>query len=158
VFGRARIRRTRRGMYRVDLPPPERDVLARLLPQLRQLVSGEGDDDGRSRRLFPTAYAQDAEADADYQRLMREELVASRLEAIDTVEESLQARELDESQLVAWMASVNSLRLVLGTMLDVSEDLDLSRLPPDSEDLESFALYAYLSALLEEIVEALTPA
>src|SRR5215467_14246643 len=86
VFGRARIRRTRRGTYRVDLPPPERDVLARLLPQLRQLVSGEGDDDGRSRRLFPTAYAQDAEADADYQRLMREELVASRLAAIETVE------------------------------------------------------------------------
>jgi hypothetical protein len=145
-------------MYRVDLPTPERDVLARLLPQLRQLVSGEGDDDGRSRRLFPTAYAQDAEADADYQRLMREELVASRLAAIDTVEESLQARELDESQLVAWMASVNSLRLVLGTMLDVSEELDLSRLPADTTDLESYALYAYLSALLEEIVEALTPA
>ena len=155
VFRSWRVRRTRKGTFRIDLPEPERDVLRRLLPQLRQVVKGEGPDDGRARRLFPTAYASDEAADADYQRLMHDELVSSRLAALDAVEESLDARELDEVQLLAWMGSVNALRLVLGTMLDVSEDLDLGRLPDDEPDIEAYALYAYLSALLEEIVEVL---
>ena len=35
---------------------------------------------------IPPAYTDDAEADADYQRLMREDLEASRLAALDAVE------------------------------------------------------------------------
>ena len=38
--------------------------------------------DASLRRLFPTAYHNDAKKDAEYQRLMREELLASRLSSI----------------------------------------------------------------------------
>jgi hypothetical protein len=155
MFRHSRVRRTRSGRYRIDLPDSEREVLGRLLPQLRQLVTGEVPDDGRARRLFPTAYAADPDAETDYQHYMRDELVASRVASVDAVAASLEARELDEAGLQAWMGAINSLRLVLGTMLDVSEDLDVRRLPDDEPDLEAFALYTYLSALLEEIVEAL---
>jgi hypothetical protein len=156
LFRHARVRRTRRGTYRLDLPDAERTVLRRLLPQLRELLT-QPDDDGRTRRLYPTAYANDEEADAEYQRLMHEELLASRLAGLDAVESTLEATELDEAQLAAWMGSVNSVRLVLGTLLDVSEDLDIGALPDDAPAIESYALYAYLSALLEEIVGALNP-
>ena len=67
--------------------------------------------------------ADDAEADAEYQRLMREELVASRLAGIATVDAALQMP--DPSTRRRWsrsMQAINGLRLVLGTMLDVGED------------------------------------
>ena len=158
LFRRPRVRRTRKGVYKVDLPDHEREVLHRLLPQLRTLVAGE-DTDGRTRRLFPPAYANvvDVEAEAEYQRFMHDELVASRLAALDTVEASLDATEVTEQELLAWMGSVNSLRLVLGTLLDVSEELDVGGVPDDIPDVESYALYAYLSSLLGEIVDALDP-
>jgi Domain of unknown function (DUF2017) len=156
-FRRSRIRRTRRGTYRLELPEEERDLLRRLLPQLRSLLADEGPGDGRTRRLYPPAYADDTDADAEYQGLMREDLVASRLAAIDAVEASVDANELDEQQLLAWLGSVNNLRLVLGTVLDVSEELEIGELPEETPDVEVYALYAYLSSLLGEMVDALDP-
>jgi Domain of unknown function (DUF2017) len=157
LFRRSRIRRTRRGAYRVELPEEERDLLRRLLPQLRALLTDEDPGDGRTRRLYPPAYTDDAEADADYQRFMREDLAASRLAALDAVEASIDATELDEQQLMSWLGAVNNLRLVLGTMLDVSDDVEIGELPDEAPDVETYALYAYLSSLLGEMVDALDP-
>ena len=157
LFRRSRIRRTRRGTYRVELPEEERDLLRRLLPQLRLLLTEEDPGDGRTRRLHPPAYTDDAEADADYQRFMREDLVASRLAAVDAVEASIDASELDEQQLMSWLGAVNNLRLVLGTLLDVSDDAEIGELPDETPDVETYALYAYLSSLLGEMVDALDP-
>jgi hypothetical protein len=157
LFRRSRIRRTRRGTYRVELPDEERELLRRLLPQLRALVADDDPGDGRTRRLHPPAYTDDDEADADFQRLMREDLVASRVAALEAVEASVDATELDEQQLMSWLGSVNNLRLVLGTVLDVSEELEIGELPDEAPDVEAYALYAYLSSLLGEIVDALDP-
>ena len=144
-------------MYRLDVPDTERELLRRLLPQLRAVLTDEAAADERARRLFPPAYTDDEAADAEYQRLMREDLVASHLAALETVETSLDATELSEEQLVAWMSAVNSVRLVLGTLLDVSEELDIGRLPDATPDIVSYALYAYLSNLLGDMVDALNP-
>lgn len=131
-------------------------VLRHLLPQLRELITAApGTQDDRVRRLFPTAYAQDPEHDAEYQRLMRDELVASRLDAIERVEGSLDATELTEAELLGWIQSVNAVRLVLGTMLDVSEDSELTPVAEDHPDLPNIALYGYLSGLLDEMVTVL---
>ena len=84
-------------------------------------------------------------------------LVASRLAALDAVEASIDASELDEQQLMSWLGAVNNLRLVLGTVLDVSDDAEIGELPDETPDVEAYALYAYLSSLLGEIVDALDP-
>ncbi len=42
-------------------------------------------------------------------------------------------------------------------MLDVSEELEIGDVPDDDPDVESYALYAYLSSLLGEMVDALNP-
>jgi hypothetical protein len=153
VLRRKRLRRARTGGFRLDLPAEERQLLRELLPQVRELLAASPEDP-RVRRLYPTAFLDDPEKEAEYRRFMHEELVASRVAAVDAVEASLDARELDEGQAIAWMTSLNSVRLVLGTMLDVSEDLDVQGVPDDHPDIHSYALYAYLSLLLEELTEA----
>jgi hypothetical protein len=150
IFRNRRITRTKSGTVRVNLPESELDLLRHLLPQLRELLT-EGSDE-RVRRLFPTAYVDDVEAQAEFDRLMRDDLVASRLAAIATVEESLGLEEISDDQLQAWMSSVNSVRLVLGTMLDASEELDLDQVAEDDPDIEGYVLYGYLGYLLDEMV------
>jgi hypothetical protein len=91
---------------------------------------------------------------AEYQRLTREELQSGRLAAVDVVEQTVEAQELTPDQLTSWMHAVNALRLVLGTMLDVSDDDQTFALPRDHPDAPTLALYGYLGVLLEEMVEA----
>jgi hypothetical protein len=74
------VKRARDGRVRVDIPQVEREVLSRVLPQLRELLT-MGAQDQRTARLFPTAYHADDEAEAEYQRYMHAELAASQLSA-----------------------------------------------------------------------------
>ena len=79
------------GGYVLHLDAEEIDLVVRLLGELRSLLlSDDPAHHDLLRRLFPPAYhlADDAEAEAEYQRLMREDLVASRLEGIAMVETS----------------------------------------------------------------------
>jgi hypothetical protein len=140
--------------FELNLPDEERQLLVNLLPQLREIV--EAPDDERSRRLFPTAYLNDVERDAEYHRFMRDELVASRLAAVDCFVSTAQARSLSEAELMAWMQSINAVRLVLGTLLDIGEDDDPADMERSDPRFADFALYGYLSGLLHEIVEALS--
>ena len=57
---------------------PERELIVRLLDDLRTLILAGGDQ-AILRRLFPPAYHQavDTDAEAEYQRLMHDELVAA---------------------------------------------------------------------------------
>ena len=151
-FHRRRISRTRRGSYEVHLPEPERDLLGNLVDQLRELLS-ETTDDPSVRRLFPTAYNQDVERDREYQQLVRDELLERRLAALAMVEDTLAAPELTEEQAGAWLGALNDLRLVLGTRLDVSEDL--REIAADDPDAPAYAVYEYLGFLVSEVVDAL---
>jgi hypothetical protein len=149
---RRRVSRTRHGTYAIRLPTPERDLLVDLVEQLRELLELTTDDPS-VRRLFPTAYHDDPERDREYQQLVRDELLERRLAALATVDETAAADEVDEHQLTAWLTSLNDLRLVLGTRLDVSEDQ--ADVDADDPDAPAMAVYGYLSVLLGDIVDAL---
>ncbi len=143
------------GGWRVNLDGEERELLVRLMRELRELLA-EGDGP-LVERLFPTAYTDDADAEAEYQRLMRHELVASRSEAIDVVTETLGPDGPDlltEEQTMALLQSVNAVRLVLGTMLGISDDDDAER--ADAGSSPEHQLYGYLSWLLEWTVRSLS--
>ena len=156
IFASQPIRRSRRGDFDIRLPAEERRLLAHLVPQLRELLDEPSTTaDPSLRRLFPTAYADDAERDAEYQRLVHDDLVDRRRAALDTVESTIDATRMTEDELTAWMGAVNDLRLVLGTRLDVSEETDL-RVDPDDPDAGALAVYGYLGFLLEHIVQALS--
>ncbi len=150
------IERVRDG-YLFNIGEEERQLVARLLTELSQLLMGEADDP-RLIRMFPPAYhlADDADADAEYQRLMREDLVASRLSGITTVNAALQQPgAVDEEAMVAFVQAINGLRLVLGTMLDVVEDHDPDDIDEDDPLVGEHHLYNFLSWLLDWAVRAL---
>ncbi len=149
---RRRVSRTRRGTYAVRLPAPERELLAGLVDQLRELLEVSTDDPS-VRRLFPVAYNDDPERDQEYQQLVRDELLERRLAALATVEATAAAEELDEAELTAWLTALNDLRLVLGTRLDVSEEQD--DIEEDDPNAPAMAVYGYLSVLLGDVVDAL---
>src|SRR5690606_31751849 len=106
-------------------------------------------------RLFPPAYPDDPERDAGYQVLTRDELLEHRLAALDVVESTLDGKgDLDEAAMTAWMGTLNSLRLVLGTRLDVDEELP--QLDDDDPLAPAYAVYEYLGWLLSQVVDALS--
>jgi hypothetical protein len=140
------------GTYRVELPDEERDVLAALPGQLREaLDAGEP----TLYRLFPPAHADDDAANEDYARLVGRGLVDGKLKALTELERTAHAKRLDEGELGAWLGGLESLRLVLGTQLDVSEE-SYGPLDPDDRDAPRLALYHWLSWLQEEVVQAMS--
>ena len=146
---------TKKG-FSFNLGPEERHVVRRLIGEVGELLKTSVADDPKMARLFPPAYSADEEAETEYQRLMRDELVASRLHSIAQAEELLADDSvglLTFAQLDAFSASLNSVRLVLGTLLGVGEaDEDLDDEDPRTDEL---ALYNFLSWLLENAIQAL---
>jgi hypothetical protein len=153
VFERRVVRRNRDGTFDVRLPDEERQVLADVLPQLRAALQGDASADPAFKRLFPVAYAQDAEHESEYRELVGDELLTKRLANVDTVLATITADRVAEDELFAWMGAINDLRLVLGARLDVSEETDLE-VGPQHPDAAAYALYAYLGWLLELLVDA----
>jgi Domain of unknown function (DUF2017) len=149
------VERTGENEYRVTLSPGERELLHRLPSELRILLEAEPDDPTLCR-LFPPAY-EDAEEEAEYRRLMRDELMAGRHDALRVLEETADRERIDEDELHAWLGALNDLRLVLGTRLDVSEELYEAEPDPRDARAPELALYLYLTWLQEELVAAASP-
>jgi hypothetical protein len=143
----------RQGRYLLRLDDRERELIRQLLGELRGLLA-LGSEDPRVRRLYPAAYADDPELEDEYRSLTHDELRSGRLASVDAVEESIDAELLTAEQLTAWMQAVNSLRLILGTMLDITEDDQELHFDPSDPDARTQALYGYLGGLLDEIVDA----
>ncbi len=153
-----------KGGWRITLDDEERNLLVRLMGELRALMTGPSDNQ-LVRRLFPVAYPDDDEKEAEYQRLMRDELVTSRLSAIDSVVRTIDPTGefdgdgppdlLDEAQTIAFMQSINAIRLVLGSMLGITDDEAADA--ADNADSPEHHLYDFLSWLLEWTVRSLSP-
>lgn len=142
------------GRYRLGLGEDERSALTRFLTELESLLGDPGD--ARLRRLFPTAYHDDPARDAEYQRLMRDELLQSRAASFAAARELLASdpdTEFDEGRVHEMVKVLNGLRLVLGTLLDVGEDDD----DPGDDDpnAHQLQLYGYLGWLLDWFVSVL---
>ena len=143
------------GHFSLRLSEDERQTLLGFIRQLEEVVSAPADDP-RVTRLFPVAYHQDPEHNEEYQHFMRDELVQSRLASINVVTDALSSDvAMTEAQLYSFMTVLNSLRLVLGTLLDVSEDDDGDQLDEDHPAYGQAQLYGYLGWLLEWVVWAL---
>ncbi len=146
------IRRRRDGRFAVTLDPGVRALLAAMAKELSPLLRpGEP----MSRRLFPPAYTagDQRRSEEEYRGLVDNALISHHRDAFAVTAATANAEILDESELNAWLSAIGSMRLVLGTRLDVSEDMD----PPEPGDptAQEYALYELLGELQYVIVEVL---
>jgi hypothetical protein len=149
---RSSIRRGPDGSVRLDLAEEERGVLRQVAGELRELLREEPGDPSL-RRLFPTAH-EDPSREREYRELTRDALVTGREKSLDLLAETAGSNLLTSDEADAWLRALNDARLVLGTRLDISEDFDWDELDESTPRAPELALYAYLSWLQEQLVEA----
>ena len=140
------------GRVRLHLPPHEVALVRELLDELETLL--EAPEDPALRRLFPPAHT-DRENEEQYRSLVGDQLLTGRVKALATVRDTLGRDTLAPDEADAWLRALNDLRLVLGTRLDVTEDLDFEKLDVNDPRGRELAIYGYLSWLQEQLVEAL---
>jgi hypothetical protein len=174
----------RDGGLLVSLDPTEVALLQQLVAELSGLFAGQAGCSGQVgsagqgeeplhetdqrvlERLFPRAYLDPTEeqAEAEWQRLVHDDLLTGRRKALEVVRVKLDDTESRKGRLEvsitaaeaeAFLAVINDSRLALGTRLGVTEDLDLSGLDPDDPDTGPYAIYWWLGMLEEHLVEAL---
>jgi len=117
-------------------------------------------------RLFPQAYLEpeDVERDAEYRRLVREDLLEAKLANLDVVTSTLDRGtvsmrrwtiDLTEDEAAAWLGALNDLRLALGVRLGITEDFD-GDIDPSDPRAPALNVLSYLGWLEENLVDALS--
>jgi len=152
------VKRTRRGDFELRLTPDERTILRGLPDQLRNLIENEDPtSDPAMARLYPPAYEDDPIRNLEFERMAGDDLTSQRLSSISAMEGSIDADLLSEEQLLSWLGVLNDLRLVLGTRLEITEETTEEDFPAGDPRASTFALYGYLTWLVDAIVRALDP-
>ncbi len=146
---------SRRGGLRLRLEPVEVSVLTALLTQLDATLGGENAADPVVQRLYPSAYPDDDEADAEYREITEVGLRSERQQraAACAAELSDEVNLTDPEVATRWIKVLNDLRLVLGTRLGVTEedpDFDL-----DDPAEQPRMVYHWLTGVQDAVVQAL---
>ena len=151
------VQRTEPGRFAVRLSDRERDAVRTFTAQLRVLLTSESpSSDPAVARLFPPALPDDdVLGNLEYEQQHGDELLLGKLEAIDTLERTAAATEVSEDEMLAWLGSLNSIRLVVGTRLGVTEESTESDFADDEEAAGLFELYGYFTWLQGWVIEAL---
>jgi hypothetical protein len=153
MFAPRPIERTRKGDFRLRLSEAERELLQALPTELIELL-GADPDDPSLRRLRPSAYEDDPGAEDEYRRLMADELQAGHRDALRVLAETAARDRLTAEELDAWLRALTDLRLALGTRLGVTEETYELELDPRDPGTYELSVFAYLSWLQEQAVEA----
>jgi len=147
------------ALLEADAPPAPTDPLEALVGI--SLTPTYRPEDPVLARLLPDGYSGDDQSAADFRRYTEPELRSAKRAALRGLVAGL-GRDagkvvLDDSTAQSWLTAVNDMRLMLGTRLDVSEDLydDVERMAPDDPRLPHLAVYEWLGGLEESLVLAL---
>ena len=141
------------GTVLLELAEEERTLLRELVADLRLLLQEEPTDPAL-RRLFPAAH-EDESLEREFRELTRDGLVSGRERSLDLLVETADRETLSAEEADAWLRALNDARLVLGTRLDVQEDFDWDEHDARTPRGQQLALYAYLSWIQEQLVEAI---
>ena len=164
------------GKLTLKLDDAELGVLSQLFEQMAELLehpeseagadplakmlnmsgSTQISEDPALARLFPDGYSDDEHASADFRRFTEQDLRAQKLAALNSVRDSLSGwigkSSITAQQAQDWLKAINDLRLVLGTRLEITDEVET-----DFEaDEPGIHLYNYLTYLQGTLIEALT--
>lgn len=179
-----RFTRRRSGQVEATLDAVEARLLTRLATDLRDLLGDDAPEqdplaalvgmptgpverpsDPALARLLPDAYGDDPAAADEFRRYTEADLRAGKKQCATTLLETVEPLvadggrlSLDRDQADAWLGTLNDLRLVLGTRLQVTEDDDLDLdLDPDDPRAGAREVYDWLGYLQESLLSRLTP-
>ena len=147
----------------VSLAPEEMTLLRGLPSELRAVFDAPPADPATAR-LFPRAYLDPTEEDAEreYEALIQPDLMRQRLDALELVTASFGGAiaagkwmeiALTPEDVAAWLGVLNDTRLVLGTRLGITEDQP--RIADDDPNIAAYAIYDWLTYLQGELIEQL---
>lgn len=155
------VKRRRDGSLLVRLPANGVQLLRDALQGLLDTLDPEAPE---QVRLFPRAYADDAE-EARFRDLTRGFLLAAKEGAIRRVLSAIEraGRKGETVELVLerddvdpFLGAINDVRLVVGTILEVTdEEQPHELLPPDDPDAPRVASYLWLGVVQETVLETL---
>jgi len=166
-----RFRRRPDGRLAVELHRAEAELLAHLAEELTELLETPDPADPAIDRLFPRAYLDPTEEEAEqsFSSLVAPDLLRGRLDAlralaatvrppsgeVDADDDTVRVLELDADQEAQWLSILNDARLALGIRLGVSDDREEVALEPDDPLLHAHQVYDWLTYLQGELVEVL---
>jgi hypothetical protein len=139
------------------LDDPENELGTDPLAQLLNMAgSTQISDNPALARLFPDGYSDDEHASADFRRFTEKDLRAQKQAALATVQGTLSGWSgkvsITSQQAQDWLKAINDLRLVLGTRLEITDEVET-----DFEaDEPGIHLYNYLTYLQGTLIDALT--
>lgn len=148
-----RIERTASGDIGLRLGVEERVLLRELAEELGSLLD-QSPEDPSLRRLFPPAH-EDDELEREFRELTGGQIAAGRDQSLQTLRDTAERELLTPEEADAWLRAINDARLVLGSRLDITEDFDWDEFDSGDPRAPELALYAYLSWIQEQLVEAM---
>jgi len=151
-----------RGRLVVTLHVLDAQALVAVAADVRELLQAPPDGNPVAARLFPRAYTDPTEEDAEreWQELVHADLALGKLAALDELRSRFErARPAGELVHVAFEAdqeerlllALNDMRLALGAALGVTADTDLEHVAPS----DPHYLFVWLGAFEQELVEFL---
>ena len=153
------------GGLRLTIDEHSRQVVVHLLGELRAeiesaKVAAPDKIGAHMKRLFPSAYHDDEKLNEEYRRLTHGDLADSHIAAIDDAVRMLAPDHvIRNGELERFVRALNAMRLVLGTVLDVSEDDDDESSLDESAEADVVVpqreVYDYLGWLLHASLDAL---
>ncbi|MPZ65822.1 MAG: DUF2017 family protein [Pseudonocardiaceae bacterium] len=170
----------RRGHLVAQFEQPEAALLRGLVSQLRELLgarAGETPQDELAEltgmtagpstppadrvlaRLLPDFHREDAYLSGGMRSLHEPELLAEKdgvaAVVLDTCPAYGGTVRLSEEQAHAWLSALNDVRLALGTVLEIDEDMP-DELPPDDPRAAHLPVYHWLTWVQESLIQAAT--
>ena len=107
-------------------------------------------------RLLPDAYRDDDRAAGEFRRLTESSLRRDKVSSAERLLAALPADgpgevRLDPETTEAWLATINDVRLALGTRLEVTEEMPEP--DPEDPDAPAYVVYLWLTELQGVLIE-----
>ena len=107
-------------------------------------------------RLLPEAYRDDDRAAGEFRRLTESSLRRDKVSSAERLLAALPADgpgevRLDPETTESWLATINDVRLALGTRLEVTEEM--AEPDPEDPDAPAYVVYLWLTELQGVLIE-----
>jgi Domain of unknown function (DUF2017) len=145
----------------LKLDPHERELLHQLLSEMRTLLEADlPREDDVTRRLFPDASDDPREAE-QFRELVGDELRATKLAAVNAVDEEIAAGDSGElslraDEVHALLSVLTDMRLAIGTRLGVTEEKMGAELDPSDPEAPAWSVLHWLGWIQESVLSSIT--